>query len=328
MGLDPSAVLGHVAYTAAYLDAADGSGERLYLHHWRPTRVPVKAVFALVHGLGEHAGSYGPFVSYFAARGAAIYAVDNRGFGRSEGRRGHIARAELYAEDVLQVVKRARDEQPGVPVVLVGHSMGGTIALKLALDHPNLFDLAVYSAPALRVGAPLPLWQRTLGKTMSRAYPVYTTVRPSDPTLLTRDVTLQEETAGDELRHGRITARLYTEMFVRAPGIVWARASTLSVPFLLLHGEDDPLVPVASSRDLFDRAVRVKDRSALVTYPRLRHELFREIERETVFRDVARWLGDQGVLLNDRGAAGLIVPRATSLRKYVGRVRDFARFLP
>ncbi len=327
MGLDPFAVHGPIAYATAYLDAADGSGERLYLHRWRPTRVPVKAVFALVHGLGEHAGSYGPFVTYFAARGAAIYAVDNRGFGRSEGRRGHIARADLYEEDALEMVKRARDEQPGVPVVLVGHSMGGTIALMLALDHPALFDLAVFSAPALRVGAPPPLWQRTLGKTMSRAYPVYTTVRPSNPTLLTRDAMLQKETANDTLRHGRITARLYTEMFVRAPRIVWDRASALSIPFLLLHGEDDPLVPVASSRDLFSRAVRVREVSALLTYPRLRHELFREVEREEVFRDVAHWLSDHGVLLNERAAVPA-VPGAALLGQYVGRVRGLARFLP
>jgi len=322
-----STFLGPVAYATASLAAADGSGERLHLHRWRPTRVPVKAVFALVHGLGEHAGSYGPFVSSFAARGAAIYAVDNRGFGRSEGRRGHIAHADLYVQDALTMVRRARDEQPGVPVVLVGHSMGGTIALLLALDHPDLFDLAVYSAPALRVSAPAPPWQRTLGKTMSRVYPLYTTVRPSDPTLLTHDVKLQKETATDKLRHGRITARLYTEMFIRAPRLVWGRASDLRIPFLLLHGEDDPLVPVASSRDLLARVRKGRDIGRLVTYPHLRHELFREVERDGVFEDVAHWLGDHGVLLHEGGATSR-PPGAASLSTYVGRVRALARFLP
>jgi alpha-beta hydrolase superfamily lysophospholipase len=246
--------------------------------------------------MGEHTGVYLPFVAYFAPRGAAIYAHDHRGFGRSEGRRGHVRRYERYVDDLRPLVERARAENPDRPLVLVGHSMGGTIALLFTLRHPDLLDLAIYSAPALILALPVALWRRVLGRIMSRVYPIYTDVAALKPALLTRDLELQQATRDDALRHARTTARLYTEMFVRAPREVLARAGELRVPFLVLHGLDDPIIAVESSRRLYASAT-VPGR-AMHLYPGLRHEPFREIERAAVFADVAAWLSAQGVELD------------------------------
>lgn len=267
-------------------------GERLFVQRWRP-RDTARAVLVLAHGVGEHSGCYGPFVEYFAPRGAAIYGHDHRGFGRSDGRRGHVPRYERFVQDLRSLVERARHENPGLPMVLVGHSMGGTIALLFALRHPELLDRAIYSAPALMVGLPVPAWKRLLGQTMSRLYPIYTDVAVFNPALLTRDPAIQQSAREDTLRHTRKTARLYTEMFVRAPREVLARAGELRLPFLLLHGAEDPLVPVAASRRLY-AAATAADRSMQV-YPAMRHEVFRELGREQVFADVAAWLISHGV---------------------------------
>lgn len=267
-------------------------GERLFVQRWRPQGT-VRAVVVLAHGVGEHSDCYWPFVEYFVPRGAAIYAHDHRGFGRSDGRRGHVPRYERFVEDLRPLVERARREHPGLPVVLVGHSMGGTIALLFALRYPALLDRAVCSAPALMVGLPVPAWKRLLGRTMSRLYPTYTDVAVFNPALLTRDPAIQQSAREDTLRHTRKTARLYTEMFVRGPREVLARAGELRLPFLLLHGAEDPLVPVEASRRLY-AAATAADRSMQV-YPAMRHEVLRELGREQVFADVAAWLVSRGV---------------------------------
>ncbi len=274
-------------------------GERLHLRRWQPAEGDATVAVVLVHGLGEHSGCYDEVASYLALRGAAVYAQDHRGFGRSGGRRGHVARYERYVDDARRIVVRARMENDSLPLVLLGHSMGGTVALLLTLRHPELFDLAIYSAPALLVKAAVPRRKRALALALNRLYPTFTDVAVSNPALLTRDPAVQESVRLDELRHTRRTVRLYTEMFVRGPREVLARAGELRLPFLLLHGDDDPLVPVDASRALY-AAASSPDRTLRV-YPGLRHEVLREIERAAVFADVADWLIAHGIHL--RGPA-------------------------
>lgn len=284
-------------YDDEYVRSADG--ERIYVQRWQP-RDGARAVMVLSHGLAEHAGSYLPFVEHFVGRGVAVYAHDHRGFGRSEGRRGHVPHYTRYVDDLVPLVQRARAENPDVPLVLVGHSMGGTIALLFTLRHPALLDYAVYSAPALVLAWPISPWKRTLAQVMSRVYPTYTDVAAIQPLLLTRDAAMQQASATDPLRHGQRTARLYTEMFVRGPREALARAHELCVPFLIVHGTDDPLVRVEGSQRVYD-AAQVAGR-AIRLYAGLRHEVFRELEREQVFADIAAWLAERGVMLDAAGA--------------------------
>ena len=288
-----------IAHDTEYVSApGDASpGEKIFVQRWRPVNAAPHAALVLSHGLGEHAGPYQPFIEHFVPRGAVIYAHDHRGFGRSEGRRGHVPRYERYIEDLLPLVQRAHAENPGLPLVLVGHSMGGTIALLFALRHPELLTAAVFSAPALIIGQRISPVQRAMLLTLSRLYPTYTRTGVSNPAYLTRDPALQQQTAEDTLRHTHTTARLLSEMFDRAPREVLAHVGGLRVPFIILHGTDDPLVRVEASQRVYDgspapgRAIKI--------YPGLRHELVREIERREVFDDVAAWLAGQGITLSD-----------------------------
>lgn len=281
-----------LTHNTEFVRAPDG--ERIFVQRWRPASGPLHAALVLSHGLAEHAGNYGPFVEYFASRGAAIYAQDHRGFGRSEGRRGHVPLYERYVKDLLPLVRRAREENPGLPLVLVGHSMGGTIALLFTLRYPELLTCAVYSAPALIVSLRVPVWRRGLARAMSRLYPTYTNTSITNPAYLTHDPEMQRETMADTLRHNHVTARLWIEMFRRGPIEVFSRLGELRVPFLILHGAEDPLVPVEASRRVYEGATAAPARDILI-YEGMRHEMFRETERARVFADVAAWLRSRGV---------------------------------
>src|SRR5262249_2934800 len=129
-------------------------------------------------------------------------------------------------------------------------------------------------------------------------YPTYTDVAVFNAELLTRDPMVQQSARADPLRHTRKTARLYTEMFVHGPRDALARAGKLRVPYLVLHGADDPLVAVAASRRLYE-AAQLPPR-AMHVYPGLRHEIFREIGREQVYDDIIAWLTERGAQVHAR----------------------------
>lgn len=279
-------------YDEGYMPAANG--EHIFTRRWLPAEGQPRAVAVLSHGLGEHGEFYLPLARYLLSRGLAVYAHDHRGFGRSGGRRGYIARYEQYVDDLRSVVERARSEFPGVPVVLVGHSMGGTIALLFSERHPDLITHAVYSAPALLIKRSLPPLQRATIPLLARLWPAYTTTGTIDPTVLTRDPEMQREVREDAWRHAHVTARLFVELFVRGPRDALRDAKELRTPFLIVHGTADPLVWPASSRLVYERATAPG--RAIRLYPGLLHEPFREVEREQVFADVGAWLEERGVL--------------------------------
>jgi alpha-beta hydrolase superfamily lysophospholipase len=291
-GLQSDAVAG-ARYLEEYVPTA--SGVRLFTRRWLPAQGQGQAIAVVVHGLGEHTEFYLPLIHFLLPKGMAVYAHDHRGFGRSDGRRGHISRYGDYVEDLRGLVERARVEHPDLPLVLIGHSMGGTIALLFSQRYPEQITYAIYSAPSLILRRHIAWHQRVLGRAMSRIWPTYTSTGTIDPTVLTHDLALQEEVRVDQWRHAHVTARLYTELFVRGPREVLTHLDRLRVPFLILHGLADPLVSPIGSQRVYDGAsVPVR---AMKLYPGLLHEPFREVERAHVFADVAAWLQDQGVLL-------------------------------
>jgi alpha-beta hydrolase superfamily lysophospholipase len=279
-------------YCEEYVPTARGG--HLFTRQWLPALAPPQAVAVLAHGLGEHSGFYLPVTRFLLSRGVAVYAHDHRGFGQSDGRRGHIERYEHYVEDLRSLVDRAHAEHPGLPLVLVGHSMGGTIALLFSQRYPDRITRAIYSAPALVLRRRIPLLQRALAPGMSRLWPTYTNTGTINPEVLTRDPAMQQEVRGDRWRHARVSARLFTELFVRGPRDVLAHLDRLRVPFLIIHGTADPLVSPAGSQRVYQGASAPG--RVIRLYPGLLHEVLREVEREQVFADIAAWLEAQGIL--------------------------------
>lgn len=269
------------------LKTADGLD--LFVRRWRDEAQPHLWTFVLLHGLGEHSGRYLRFAEWFTARGATIYAMDQRGHGRSGGPRGHAPSLDALLDDIDRVARHAKAESGG-PLVLVAHSFGGLLGIAYALRHPDQLDRAVFSAPALKVKIAVPAWKRAIGNVLPRVAPRASLANDVDPALLSHDPAVGPAYTGDPLVHNRITAGLYGETIARGETFI-ARAGELRLPFLLLHGTQDLIIDPVGSQRFFARATAPE--RALCLYPGMYHEILNEVEQEMVFQDIESWLTQQ-----------------------------------
>ncbi len=265
-------------------------GFSLFYRVWRQDTGMPHAVFAIVHGQGEHSGRYQNFADYFVPRGYAVYAIDLRGHGRSDGRRGHVDRFEDYFTDVSTLLGFTRNDAPDRPVFLLGHSMGGLIVLAYALRHPEGLAGVISSGAALRLAMAVPGWKLALGNLASGLVPTLAQPNGLSPSWLSHDPAVVEAYQADPLVHDRITARWSTEFFA-AQTATLQNAPRLSLPCLILHGGDDRICDPGGSREFFERAGISNKRH--VEYEGLYHEIFNEPEQEQVFADVEAWVQSQ-----------------------------------
>jgi alpha-beta hydrolase superfamily lysophospholipase len=226
---------------------------------------------------------------WFARRGCAVHAYDHRGHGRSEGVRCHVERFDEFLGDLAAVVDAVRGEHPELPLTLVGHSMGGLVTLAFLATRKPRVASAVTSGPALALGAVSP-FRIALARAARRLLPRLAIGSGLDPEGLSRDPEVVRRYLADPLIVRTMTTSLGAELLAAAPRTA-ALAGDVEVPLLMLHGEEDPLCAVEGSR-AFHAGLRTTG-SALRTYPKLRHEIFNEPEREAIWQDVLDWLEER-----------------------------------
>lgn len=242
---------------------------------WVPASDP-KADIVLVHGIAEHSGRYERVGSILSGAGFRVTAFDLVGHGMTGGRRGHVDRWDQYLDQIESHVAEV-----GRPRVLLGHSMGGNLVLGYAASHRPPVDLVVASAPALAGGA---AWQRAIAPVMGRLLPTLAVPQKLKASQLSRDPLVGERYFADPLVVTKATTRLGAELFAAMDRVSDA-AADITVPVLVLHGEEDTIVPVSSTEPLggldgFERR----------TYPHLRHEIFNEPEGPEIVTEVAEWI--------------------------------------
>ncbi|MET8975587.1 lysophospholipase [Streptomyces sp. NPDC004539] len=253
-----------------------GTHGRLAVHHW-PHPAP-RLLALLVHGYGEHLGRYGELAGVLRARGAEVVGPDHAGHGLSDGERVLVEDFEDVVTDVESVVDLARARRPGLPLVVVGHSMGGLIAARLAQRRTADLAALVLSGPVIGDWA-LP------GRLL--AYDEIPDV-PVGPAALSRDPAVGAAYAADPLVWHGAMKRPTLEAFARTLGTVARAGDVGRLPVLWLHGEEDRLVPLAGSRP----GVEALSGGVLTSrvYPGARHEVFAETNRAEVFGDLTRFL--------------------------------------
>lgn len=263
-------------------------GLQFFENVWRPDGV-CNAVLVIVHGFTEHSGRYAHVANKLNSNAMAVYAMDLRGHGRSEGDRIWVDSFDEYLDDVAFYIERVRRREPGKPIVLLGHSLGGTMAVLLVAQRQLDADGLVLSAPALSIGeAVFPILRR-LAALVARVMPRLRLVRLGAGRL-SRDADNVTRFRADPLVcHGRIPIRTAAEI-LRAVQRAAAAAAAVRMPLLVMQGGADAVVAPSASRDFCFQAA-TKDRT-LQWYDGLYHDLFGEPEREQVLADLVAWLNE------------------------------------
>jgi alpha-beta hydrolase superfamily lysophospholipase len=239
----------------------------------------------IVHGLAEHSGRYERTGGLFADAGIDCHAFDLRGHGGSGGTRGDIERWSDYLDDVELALGKIRRSEPALPLLLLGHSMGGLISLDYATAGRPAPDLLVLASPAL--GDRLPAWQHAMAPILSRVSPRAVVPNAWRSEVLSRDPEVWRAIESDPLMLTGATMRIGAGGFAAQKRVNEA-IERLSIPTYVVHGGDDRFVPPEVSEPLEHLPVVTR-----VVVPGLRHETLNEPEGPQVVAGIVAWLRER-----------------------------------
>lgn len=266
--------------TSSVDTVAIANGESQLRRTW--IAADARAVVLIVHGIAEHSGRYEHVARQLVHAGFTVVAYDQRGHGKTTGRRGHVdSFAEFHDDLQLQL---ADIRKSGLPAVVLGHSMGGLVATSYGLTGRPQADLVVLSAPALALATPRWTWR--VAKFLGRVLPKVRIKLPLKARDLSADTRVGDIYVTDPSNTLRVTLGLVGSMagtvIETEPAIErWVHKT------LVIHGRDDKIVPPNASEAIGELAS-----VELRMYPELRHELFNEFSGPEVVDDVIGWIDD------------------------------------
>ena len=262
----------------------------LFTQSWVPD-TPPKAIVIIQHGFCEHSGRYQHVGEFFVAKGYAAYACDLRGHGQSQGKRIYVDLFENHVEDFTRFVYWVQHQNPNMPVFILAHSMGGTIATLWAIQNPPDMTGLILSGAAIKISAQIPKILLTFSNLLSKYVPHLPTLRLNNPNALSRDTEVTARHTQDPfVYHGRIPARTGAEL-LKGAHIAHQNLENITLPVLILHGAQDTITDPQGSQDLHDRA-QSQDKT-LIFYENLRHEILNEPERDRVLNDIETWIAQR-----------------------------------
>jgi alpha-beta hydrolase superfamily lysophospholipase len=240
----------------------------------------------LVHGFGEHCGRHAELAAKLAEAGFEVSAGDLRGHGRAPGQRGHIHRWRQYTEDVNSWWRAL--PAGNLPLFVLGHSLGGLVALDWTLEHPERVKALALSSPVFEMGYEPPAWRQKLAELFSRFFPILSQPSGIDPHGISSVPEEVERYESDPLNHGVASARMYVS-YRKAAVRLQTAGPALQVPTLIFFGREDPIASVDAARRF---ASTNPDWIRIRSYLGGRHELFHETPaiREQVTADLIAFL--------------------------------------
>ncbi|MBD3921598.1 alpha/beta hydrolase [Paenibacillus sp. PR3] len=267
-------------------------GLKLYSAEWPASGSPI-GVVCLVHGMGEHHGRQAAIVQPLNEAGFTVFVYDQRGHGRSEGKRGHSPSIAHLTSDVDAVLAEARRRYASLPIFLYGHSMGGNVAVNYALRHEAKLAGLVLTSPWLRLSFQPPKWKVTMGRAIGRFWPTFTQKAGLASGALYRPGHPNPAPSNDEWSHGNITAAMFVAMTDSGE---WAirEANRLHIPLLLAHGTADRITSYDASRELFSRTNQAT--STFMPVEGGYHELYHDTDGIKTMTQIAAWLQEQANL--------------------------------
>jgi len=272
-----------MTYIEETVTAPDGL--RLYLRrHEAPN---ARGEVLITHGFGEHSGRYGALTDHLLNHSYSVTAYDHRGHGLSDGLPGHVESFAEYDGDLAKLVSSVGLRSQTKLLFLIGHSMGGLLALRYVARTSGTLTGAIISAPLIEVAVPVAAHKLMIARVGARMAPRMRLDNEINPSYLSRDPEVGRAYAADPLVNRKVSAKWFAEA-TRAMHEVVEWAPRITTPLLVLHGTEDRLASVDATRRIFER-IASPDKE-LVIYPGFYHELFNEPEKRDVFERVTDWL--------------------------------------
>jgi alpha-beta hydrolase superfamily lysophospholipase len=267
------------------LTTSDG----LTLHtEYRVPKGASRAAVLVVHGYGEHSGRYQHVIERLVQHDYAVYALDHRGHGKSEGERAYCDSSEQFVNDLKLYFDRVKAAQPGKKLFVLGHSMGGLISLAFAERYQNEFDGLIVSGSPVNADANVSAVLIAVGKVLNRVAPKLHLLDTGKPGILSSDPEIDVAWGNDPLTNKKpMRVRLGVELN-RLAQDVRAHLPDLKLPVLILHGADDELVTPSGSQVAYEQAGS-QDKT-LKRYAGMRHEILNEVDKAIVLTDIVDWL--------------------------------------
>ena len=254
----------------------------LHVHQWNDTKKP-KGTICIVHGLGEHQGRYAHVAKFYSDNGFQVYSYDQRGHGKSEGKRGHTLGIEYNLDDLERVIKTL----PQHHLFLYGHSFGGNVLVNFLIKkQPNYLKGAILSAAWMQLAKEPSMVDLSLAKLMNNIYPSFTQNNKLDSNELSGDKKVCVEYTEDPLNHDQISVRLFSDFY---PAGKWAldNAEKLTVNTLMIHGEDDQIICKTGTEKF---ALSNSERVSYKIFKNTKHEPHNDLTKDDVFEFTLNWL--------------------------------------
>jgi acylglycerol lipase len=261
------------------------SGLKIFVRSWRPAAAP-RAVVAICHGFNSHSGQYLWVADQLVDAGFAVYALDLRGRGKSEGERFHVEHIDEYVSDLSRLIGLAESREPGLPVYLLGHSAGGVTACSYVLDHQAEIDGLICESFAFQV--PAPDVALAIIKGVSHLLPDAPVLKLPN-VAFSRDPAVVAAMNADPLIADETQPAVTVAALARADERMKREFPTITLPVLILHGTDDKATKPSGSQFFFDTTGSAD--KTLKFYDGHFHDLLNDYGKEEVMADITGWIG-------------------------------------
>ena len=263
-------------------DVKTDDGLSLKVQKWNEVKAPTRSLI-IIHGLGEHQDRYQHVAEHFVADGFQVYSYDQRGHGKSEGKRGHSPGITSNIRDLELVIESIPHEN----LFIYGHSFGGNVLANFLIrkDCASL-RASVLTGSWLRLFKEPSKFDVTLASIMNKIYPKFSQNNQLDPKTLSNIEKVAEDYVNDPLVHDQITAGLFKSF--HASGLyAIENASNISTPTLVIHGADDIITHPKGSEQL---AERIGELATLRIYEKTQHELHNDHVATDMLSEISEWL--------------------------------------
>ena len=258
---------------------------KIFTREWQPAGEPL-GVVVISHGLNAHSGLYEWAAAQFISKGLAVYALDHRGHGRSEGERFFVKKFADWTKDLATFIDIVKMREAGLPIFLLGHSAGGVIACVYALEHQDeiaglICEDFAYQTPASDLAV-------SIVKGVSHVAPHAHVLKLKNEDF-SRDPAVVAALNADPLIANESQPSETVAELARAAELLSKSFPQITLPLLILHGTADKVTKPSGSKEFYERAGS-RDKT-LKLYEGHFHDLLADIGKEQVMADIQAWIG-------------------------------------